>query len=290
MSEIGETYDHLQTKGLKSILELRILMKTRRLRESLNEFDTSIAFFDRIGERILHFESHTFKARALLLSGDISSAGECLDYLEKLYHEMDLIPFYKSDYRIARFMFDMHQLEDALNSEDKNRIREYRKKAKQSGKHSLKISRKFKRDRTEALKLAGSRRWLLGTAAVDGLLFLGKFLSGLRALRHYRAAVRWWKKSIDTGTRLGAKLELSRTYAEIGKHLSGRYLHVDADPEGGISHHHARIPRGIVRAHAFATKHIGITPEECLDRAEAMFREMGLEWDLAELEKVRLRL
>jgi hypothetical protein len=32
---------------------------------------------------------------------------------------------------------------------------------------------------------------------------------------------------------------------------------------------------------------IGLTPEECLAKAETMFREMDLQWDLAELEKVR---
>ncbi|MBN2079419.1 MAG: hypothetical protein JW838_10670, partial [Spirochaetes bacterium] len=61
----------------------------------------------------------------------------------------------------------------------------------------------------------------------------------------------------------------------------------EADPNGGTPHHHARIPRALVRAHVYAEKRLGLSPEECLDKAETMFREMGLEWDLAELEKVR---
>ena len=32
---------------------------------------------------------------------------------------------------------------------------------------------------------------------------------------------------------------------------------------------------------------IGLTSEECLAKAEAMFREMNLEWDLEQLEKLR---
>ena len=39
-----------------------------------------------------------------------------------------------------------------------------------------------------------------------------------------------------------------------------------------------------------AKRIIGLTPEECLAKAESMFREMDLQWDLAELEKVRTQL
>ena len=35
-----------------------------------------------------------------------------------------------------------------------------------------------------------------------------------------------------------------------------------------------------------ANKIIGLSPEECLAKAEAMFEEMALRWDLAELVKV----
>jgi hypothetical protein len=31
--------------------------------------------------------------------------------------------------------------------------------------------------------------------------------------------LKWWTKSIKEGERLDARLELSRTYMEIGKHL-----------------------------------------------------------------------
>jgi hypothetical protein len=37
-------------------------------------------------------------------------------------------------------------------------------------------------------------------------------------------------------------------------------------------------------------KRLGLSPEECLARAGTMFREMDLQWDLAELEKVREKM
>ncbi len=44
--------------------------------------------------------------------------------------------------------------------------------------------------------------------------------------------------------------------------------------------------------HRFLTSGIkkifGITLEECLDSAEAMFKEMNLEWDMEQSEKVRM--
>jgi len=249
LCEIGEAYDNVQTRCFSIILDMRIKMKVRKLGDLHETFDESLQFFDRIGEKVLNFEAHTFKARALLLNGDIDGAKECLDYLESLTREMVLIPFYISDTCIAQFMFDMRQLEDVINAGDNSRFKVFRRKAKQSGKEALKISRKFKRDRTEALKLTGTYWWLLGKP---------------------QKAIRRWKKSIDMGERLDAKLELSRTYFEVGKRLSL------PSPSG----------RG-AGGEGLAKKIIGLTPEECLDRAETMFREMDLQWDLTELEKVR---
>ena len=75
-------------------------------------------------------------------------------------------------------------------------------------------------------------------------------------------ALKYWEKSIEIGMLLGARPELARTYMEVGKRLSSeksKYHQLN-----GISH------------------------EEYLDKAEVLFKEMDLEWDLEELEKFRL--
>lgn len=75
-----------------------------------------------------------------------------------------------------------------------------------------------------------------------------------------KKALSWWTKSIVEGERLGAKLELSRTYFEVGKRLlesQSKYKDLS-----------------------------GISAEEYLEKAKVLFEEMDLEWDLAELEKV----
>ncbi len=78
-----------------------------------------------------------------------------------------------------------------------------------------------------------------------------------------KRAVNWWDKSIKKGEQLGARLELSRTYFETGRRLL----------ESGSKY----------------DKLNGITAEEYLDKARVMFEEMDLQWDLDELEKVRVK-
>jgi hypothetical protein len=68
--------------------------------------------------------------------------------------------------------------------------------------------------------------------------------------------LKYYGKSIDFAQWYGARLELSRTYFELGKFLS--------DPKTG------------------KTKFNGLTREDYLKRARSMFMEMGLEWDLEE--------
>ncbi|MHB8203509.1 MAG: ATP-binding protein, partial [Desulfomonilaceae bacterium] len=76
-----------------------------------------------------------------------------------------------------------------------------------------------------------------------------------------RKALKWWDRAIKEGERLGARPDLSRTYFEVGKRLlepQSKYRELN-----------------------------GITATDYLEKAETMFRDMGLEWDLQELERVR---
>ena len=76
-----------------------------------------------------------------------------------------------------------------------------------------------------------------------------------------KKALKWFDKSIKEGERLGARPDLSRTYMEVGKRL--------LEP-----------PQQIRELN-------GIDARDYLDKAETMFKEMDLEWDLEQLERVR---
>ena len=76
-----------------------------------------------------------------------------------------------------------------------------------------------------------------------------------------RKALKWFDKSIKEGERLGARPDLSRTYMEVGRRLlepKSKYKELN-----------------------------GITATDYLEKAETMFKDMDLEWDLEELERVR---
>jgi len=75
-----------------------------------------------------------------------------------------------------------------------------------------------------------------------------------------RKALKWFDKSIKEGERLGARPDLSRTYMEVGKRLLER--------------------------HSKYRELNGINAGEYLEKAEAMFKDMDLQWDLEQLERV----
>ena len=74
-------------------------------------------------------------------------------------------------------------------------------------------------------------------------------------------AIKWWNKSIQEGERLGARPDLSRTYFEIGKRL--------LEPDSKYKELN------------------GIEAKGYLEKAGILFKEMGLERDLDDLDRLK---
>ena len=73
-----------------------------------------------------------------------------------------MLPYYLSDYlAIGRFMFALHGLEKAVKTGDAS-YDKYAQEARMWGKKSLKVSKKFNRDRVEAMRHMGTFHWLTG--------------------------------------------------------------------------------------------------------------------------------
>jgi hypothetical protein len=91
----------------------------------------------------------------------------------------------------------------------------------------------------------------------ETLRFMGRYywLVGRR-----RQALKWFVKSIKEGERLGARPELSRTYFEVGKCL--------------------------LEFNTNRKELNGLSAKEYLKKAETMFREMDLQWDLEQMDKI----
>ena len=102
----------------------------------------------------------------------------------------------------------------------------------------LRNSRKVACDLTESLRLMGVYYWLTGKQK-DALI--------------------WWGKSIRKGKQLGARLELSRTYFEIGKRM--------LEPQSKYSEFQ------------------GIKNRQYLENAKSLYVELDLKKDIEEFDR-----
>ena len=180
------------------ILKMMLLLKQRRMEEVLQTFHEGIVFIDKKAPKNLHFLINALKARALLFSGEMEEARDCLAYLETIRGETPLAPHHLGEYMTGRFMFVLHELENALKTGDASYDKCVRE-ARSWGKKSLKVCKKINRDRLEVRRHLGTFYWLTGKK---------------------RDALKWWRLSVETGEAFKMKPELSRTYFEIGKRLS----------------------------------------------------------------------
>ncbi|MBN1272331.1 MAG: protein kinase [Candidatus Aminicenantes bacterium] len=112
-----------------------------------------------------------------------------------------------------------------------------------------------KKTRKTAKQIASnSKKW--APDRVESFRLIGSvyWISGKK-----KKALKWWGKGLKEGDRLNARLELSRLFKEVGRRMF---------EEKTIS----------------ASFH-GMDAQELLEKAESMFREMELEWDLEKWEK-----
>jgi tetratricopeptide (TPR) repeat protein len=243
LSDIGETYENELAKAYKFLQNTYLLMKYRRLNDGLGEVDTGIQFISKTGFRVWLIHLYSVKARIQLMLGDVTGAMDSLGRAENIKSEVTGVPTIEGSFASMRFILDLYQLEEAINKADKTASSLNRANALRAGNEALKVASKFAVIKTETLKLMGVYYWVVGKQ---------------------RKAMRWWRKAIHEGQRLNDRLELSRTYYEVGKRLldpKSKYKELD-----------------------------GIKAEEYLKKAKTMFVEMDLQWDLDELEKLKIQL
>ncbi|MGO9147917.1 MAG: adenylate/guanylate cyclase domain-containing protein [Desulfomonilia bacterium] len=241
LSDISETYDNDFAKVFKFLYNLLLLSKCRKFQEVLNEVEAGVQFISKTGFVGHLFMFYVHKIRAQFMLGDVSGSKETLELAERIKSQTSVIPTTMGAFLLSKFILELFQLEEAIKSDDNAAFVIHRSNSYKTVKKALKISEKVAPSRTEALKLMGVYYWVIGKQ--------GK-------------AIKWWRKSIKNGQRLNYRLEISRTYFEVGKRLlEPKSKHKELD---------------------------GIKAEEYLEKARTMFEEMDLQWDLDELEKLRL--
>ncbi len=241
LSEIADVYDNDYAKEISFRLKTLFLMKYRKLHDALNESEAGIDFMRKTGNRPILLIVYSLKIRIQMLLRDLNGAKDTLRNAEKLISENTFVPFFFVSYLTGRFIFDLYQLEEAIRNGRKSELTKKRKYTFKTGKKAVKVSRKASYDRVEIYRMMGIYYWLINKQ---------------------KKALKWWQKSIQEGKRMGARLELSRTYLEVGKRLlesQSKYNSLD-----------------------------GINAEAYLEKARVVFEELDLHWEIEELEKINI--
>ena len=243
MSNIGETYDNDFAKIVKYYVNTFLLMKFRKSHEAMDEAELAIRFITKTDPGMMLISLYSLKARIQMMFQDSEGAADSINQAEKITLEVRAVPQQSGELFLSSFILNLQHLEESTKKGDKSASSFHRASALKIGTKAVNMANKYALLKTEVLKLMGVYFWVIGKQ---------------------RKAIKWWRKTIKEGQRLNDRLELSRTYYEVGKRLlEPKSKHKELD---------------------------GIKAEEYLEKARTMFEEMDLQWDLDELEKIRLHL
>ncbi len=240
--EIGEVYDYALAIIQGRSLKVDYLLKERNAHEALAEAEQGLQYTREKGTEIHELKYTAFKAEAQQLAGDAEGAHDSILQASELFKKQAFIAppgSVVSPYMVARFFIDVEQLKYTIRSGNSSEVEHLRKRAYKAGKAAMRISHKYAPYRTKNFRLMGLYYWLIDKQT---------------------KAVKWWRRAIEEGERLGARPDLARTYMEIGK--------------------------GFLEEKSEYKELNGIKVEEYLEKARAMFEEMGLKRDLDDLDMI----
>jgi len=236
---IAESYDYNGARVSYRYVKAFTAIRKGDLHDALVQAEEGFLLTDRAALNATKLAFLGFNAMAEVLHGHPETAMSTVREGEVLLTaQRTVVPTYLIPFVVGRLLVHLQLLRDALQSGNAPEIKQRKKPAYRLAKQAVRASRKFAPFRTWILRLMGDYHWLIGKQ--------GK-------------ALKWWKKSIVKGQSLGARVDLSRTYFEVGKHL--------LEPQS-------------------KTKHLnGIDGKGYLEKARILFIEMDLQRDLDELDR-----
>ncbi len=240
LKEIADVYENDYSRILFYTIEAYLLMKFRKLNEALAILEEGVLFCDKTGFRMWLLSLYSLQARVHLMLKDFQSCENLSISADNLKTDIMAVPLNLDHFLLNKLILSLDHLEESIKTGGTSMASTYEKEALHISKAARKNSRKIAQGRTETFKQTGILYWLGNKQ---------------------RKALNWWQESIKEGERLGARLELSRTYFEVGKRL--------LEPQSKYKSLN------------------NISAEEYLKKAETLFKEMALQWDLDELEKVK---
>jgi class 3 adenylate cyclase/tetratricopeptide (TPR) repeat protein len=239
LAGLFDVYENNLSLSLKYLLNTSLLLERHQIHSALMEIDEGLEFGRQRIEGPIQIEMYSRKAHIHILMGEIEFAERYLNLANEVRGEIDTVPWQLTDFLRGQFECDLYRLKESIKTKRKDEISQHRKKANKSSKQFIKATQKVAQFRTDSYKLRGTYFWLIN---------------------RQKKAISWWQRAIEEGERLGARLELSRSYFEVGKCLSedkSKYKTLN-----------------------------GIKAEAYLEKARGLFEEMDLQWDLDQLDQV----
>ena len=236
LDDIFQVYQYNLAKTYVHELKSCMLMGCRRYNEALIEIKEGNDFEKKAGPGF--WEIYVCEARIYISIGEIEKAGKCFEKVDSMRQKFRPVPFQMAGYYNAKLEYNIHRLKEILSNGNRTKQSEYRKKTARSVKLLLRNARKVARYRTESYKLTGEFYWLIN---------------------RQKEALRWWRRAISEGERLGARLQIAGVFFELWKQLK----------ESGSKH------RSLC----------GVNAEDYLEMATSIAKEMKLDLYLDELSQ-----
>ena len=237
LKEIGELFDNGFSIACEYDLRSTFFLETRQFREAQVELDSGIEYMSTYGFSTSLLYMYSCKSYLHLLLGEIEKAEDALAKAQTALENSDSDPRQQSAFYRSQFAFYLRSMERAMAMGDNTLLSSYRSSATRCRRNLMRATKKMAAHRVESLRLVGRYHWLVG---------------------NHTKAVSWWIKSIDEGTRIGAKLDLSRSYYELGQRMGGT---------------------------AFRFKDSTVDGRVFLKKAKKLFEEIGLVWDIQNMNK-----
>jgi tetratricopeptide (TPR) repeat protein len=232
---LGEDFESQHTLAQYHRLHAVALLKFRKFREFESQTAEGVAFTKETGHLGMLQIIYSMRTIHAALNDDLETAKTTLKEVEKLKEALKKIKIWYSTWFLAKAYVLLEELK--RNPEDDSLRRELINTCKLAIKHSKMVPNNL----IESQRIMGNVLWMTG---------------------HKKKAITHYDKSILEAKRVNGRLELSRTFFELGKRISGN---------GGTM------------------KVNGLSGIEYLDIARAMFEEMNLAYDLQELERFSKR-
>jgi tetratricopeptide (TPR) repeat protein len=198
LAKIADTYENDVTRLLKYLLNTNVLLGCGRLPQAMDEIDRGIDFAQQTNAGLAMIHLLGCKAQVYIQRDDREAAEKIMEQAANTRRDLDAVPWQLSSFLKSRAAIDIYRLQEETRNGTKPGAPKYREKALRSCRAFLKQTRKVAQHRTEALRMMGEYAWLT---------------------RNPKNALKWWRASMREGERLGAGLELARTYFEIGRRL-----------------------------------------------------------------------